>query len=717
MPEAIDWLPDGTPLSPRFGDRYRGAGDGVAQAQQVFVAGCGLPQAWAQQRQWRILETGFGMGLNFLVTWAAWRADPARPQLLHFISCEAWPVAADDLLRAAPHTPELHELAQQLHAQFWGLLPGVHRLAFEGGRVLLTLYVGDAQAMLRQQQPVADAVYLDGFDPARNPDMWSAHLLKAVARCCRRGARLATWSVARSVREGLAQCGFVVDKLPGLAPKRHRLQACFDPRWEPRAGTPVLPDVALAAAAAPARCLVVGGGLAGAAVAASLARRGWQVVVLDAAPAPAAGASGLPAGLFASHVSPDDSLLSRLSRAGVRLTLQTLATLLPDARGRDWDDGGVLEHGVDAPIRLAWGSSAGRGTRHLSALNPQHNLASAAAPTPEYSPASTAASAQEHSPGLDWSRPASAAELRASHLSGDASACWHARGGWVRPPRLVQRLLEQPGITWQGNADVARLERGDSGLWRALDAQGKLLAEAELAVVCAGPASGAVADAPVPLQALRGQIAWGLHAEIPLPAPWPPQPVNGHGNLVPCAPIGPAGAPGWVLGSTFERDCNELPPSTEDIAAGRAENAARLMQLLPALGHSLAEHLRPHPSPLPRAGEGAATPPGAALLPPLPRGGEGWGEGAMASSSTAAPPPSTHTWAAVRCAAPDRLPLVGPLDAAARPGLWLSTAMGARGLTLALLCGELLAARLHGEPLPLDARLARALSSERLGRA
>jgi tRNA 5-methylaminomethyl-2-thiouridine biosynthesis bifunctional protein len=105
MADGIDWLDDGTPYSKRFGDRYHGEQGALAQAQAVFLQGCGLPQAWAGARQWRILETGFGMGLNFLATWAAWRADAQRPQMLHFMSVEAWPVAASDLLRAAQGNP------------------------------------------------------------------------------------------------------------------------------------------------------------------------------------------------------------------------------------------------------------------------------------------------------------------------------------------------------------------------------------------------------------------------------------------------------------------------------------------------------------------------------------------------------------------------------------------------------------------------------------
>ncbi|WP_409516409.1 tRNA (5-methylaminomethyl-2-thiouridine)(34)-methyltransferase MnmD, partial [Comamonas sp.] len=129
MTETVQWMADGTPYSPRFGDRYHSeAAHALAQAEQVFLAGCGLPQAWAGQPQWRILETGFGFGLNFLVTWHAWQQDPARPALLHFVSTEAFPITAMDLLAQARKFPHLLPLAEELAAQWWGLLPGVHRL-------------------------------------------------------------------------------------------------------------------------------------------------------------------------------------------------------------------------------------------------------------------------------------------------------------------------------------------------------------------------------------------------------------------------------------------------------------------------------------------------------------------------------------------------------------------------------------------------------------
>lgn len=616
MPERIEWLADGTPYSPRFGDRYRSELGGLAQSREVFLRGCGLPEAWAGQPQWRILETGFGLGQNFLVTWQAWKADPARPRLLHFVSTEAFPASADDMLRAAAAHPELLPLAEQLQAQCWGLLPGVHRLVFEGGRVLLSLCIGDTKAVLREQHFEADSVYLDGFSPSKNPDIWDLHTLKAVARCCRRGTRIASWTIARAVLDGLSQCGFVVRKTPGLPPKRDNLQGEFDPRWEPRKAMAFTPVSA-------SNCVVIGGGLAGAAVAASLARRGWQVEVLDSQPAPASGASGLPAGVLVPHVSPDDSLLSRLSRCGVRATWQQVQTLLEP--GEDWQASGVLERRLD-------------GKAGLSADWPEA--------------------------GREWSQAADVGVLAQAGLRAeDGPACWHHQAGWIKPARLVQALLAQPGIRWRGGVQVAHLQREPAtGLWQVLDADGKCQAQAALVVLAAAHGSRLLAGGELPLQPIRGQVSWGRHAEAGNTAAFPPFVVNGHGSFIPAVPSDAGLA--WLAGASFQRDQLE----TELRAGDQLANLERLQTLLPATADTLA----------PVFHSGAA-----------------------------------HAWAGVRCASPDRLPLVGALDAARQPGLWLSTAMGSRGLSFAVLCGELLAARLHGEPLPLEQRLARALVPQR----
>lgn len=331
MAEPVEWQPDGTPRSARFDDIYRPATAGLEQARHVFVHGCGLPEAWAGQAQWRIFETGFGLGLNFLVAWRAWKDDPKRPRLLHFVSVEAWPVAAQDILRSAAEDPQLEPLARELASQWFEFDAGAHRLVFEGGHVLLTLHVRDAAAMLRREPFTADSVFLDGFDPQRNPAIWDAQVLKAVARHCRRGTQLATWTAAGDVRRSLTAVGFEVHKVAGVSPKRHSTQAVFNPHWQPKG--------AHREPASASHAFVIGAGLAGAAAASSLARRGWRVTVLDAADTQAAGASALPVGLFAPHVSADDGLLSRLSREGIRMTLREAGRLLRD--GEDWKRTGV----------------------------------------------------------------------------------------------------------------------------------------------------------------------------------------------------------------------------------------------------------------------------------------------------------------------------------------------------------------------------------------
>ena len=605
MAEPITWLPDGTPYSPRFQDRYRSELGGLSQAREVFLQGCGLPQAWGGASQWRILETGFGLGLNFLVTWDAWRRDPARPRLLHFVSIEAWPASAEDLLHSYAAHPELLPLARQLHAQWWGLLPGWHRLVFEDGQLVLTLCIGEAGSMVREMAFAADTVYLDGFSPERNPDIWSTHTMKAVARCCRRGTSVATWTVARGVRDALKQAGFVMQKTEGVPPKRHNLQGRYDPHWTPRAAAVQAEPMTAS------HCIVVGGGIAGAAVANSLARRGWAVQVLDAGAAPAAGASGLPAGLVAPHVSADDNVLSQLSRAGVRATLQCAERLLQP--GTDWAASGVLQH-------------------HLGA-----------------EPDSSGQDGAD--PGSAWGGPATAAQIAQAGLPAGSAAHWHAKGAWLQPRRLVQALLAHEGITWRGGYRVAGV-RSAATTWQVLDEDGTCLAEAPLVVMATGAATGTLAGVPLPLQPVRGQVSWAPAG--PGGDGLPAFPVNGNGSFIPAVPT--ADGPIWVAGASFDRHQAEPVIRPED----HALNLVRLASLLPATA--------------------------VALGPVFDSGG-------------------VQAWAGVRCASPDRLPVVGEVQ----KGLWVSTAMGSRGLTFAVLCGELLAAQVQGEPWPLPRRLGAAV--------
>lgn len=237
MQEPIEWREDGNPFNPRFNDVYRSRANGLAQAQHVFLQGCGLPQAWRGHHQWVVLETGFGLGLNFLVTWAAWQLDEVRSDALHFVSVEAYPVQADDVLKSAqalvaqPQDAALLARVQQLApqlAQAWqNLQAGIQTWTFDQGRVQLTLGVGDARDMISRLPLHADAVYLDGFSPARNPEIWNFDTLQAVAHRCKLGTRLASYTVAAQVMRDLTALGFDVQKRPGLPPKWGRIEAVF----------------------------------------------------------------------------------------------------------------------------------------------------------------------------------------------------------------------------------------------------------------------------------------------------------------------------------------------------------------------------------------------------------------------------------------------------------------------------------------------------------
>jgi len=554
-----------------------------------------------QRLQWRILDTNFGNGLQFLTDWAAWRSDARRTRLLHVVAVLAQVPVADALLAAAAARPELTTLASQLAAQWHGLLPGFHRLVFEGGRVLLTLCVGELPAMLRAQHFEADCILLSA--PNAQPDA----ALKAVARFARRGTQLIAAPSAAPSPGALAQAGFQRVSVDAAA----RLHAVFDPPWTVRRRAPVTP------AAQPAHCAVVGAGLAGAAVAASLARRGWRVTVLDAQ-APAAGASGLPVGLLAPHVSPDDALLSRLTRAGIRATWQQLEQWLVE--GRDWSACGVLE-------RRDIGHDEAADTR----LPPTWSA---------------------NGPNESW--PASATQLQAAGLPPTTPALGHRRAGWVRPARLVNAWLAQPGITLRPGCRVAGLQRNASG-WTLHDAQGTAIAQAERVVVAAGLDSSALVDG-LPLQAVRGQVMWG-HADG-LPA----TPVNGHGHLI--ANVPDAAGRLWLAGATYQRDRTDTALHDADLQANRG----RLQALHPGAAQQLA--------------------------PAFARG-------------------AVQSWAGIRCASIDRRPLVGPASAG-DDTLWVCTALGSRGLSFAALCAELLAAQWHAEPLPLPSRLVQALSTTRL---
>lgn len=211
--DRVVWHRSGAPVSARFDDPYFSLADGWAETRHVFLAGNGLPGRFRDG--FAIAELGFGTGLNLLATAHAWR-EAGAPGTLIFTSFEAYPMPVADMARAHAAFPALAPLAAGLRAAW-----AAGRRRFELGPVAVEVIVGDAAATLPGWPGRADAWYLDGFAPARNPELWSAGLMAEVARHTAPGGTFATYSAAGAVRRALAAAGFEVERVAGFGAKRH----------------------------------------------------------------------------------------------------------------------------------------------------------------------------------------------------------------------------------------------------------------------------------------------------------------------------------------------------------------------------------------------------------------------------------------------------------------------------------------------------------------
>ena len=521
QPAQLTLGADGTPWSPSFDDVYHSAHGGPQQARHVFLGGNDLPERWRQREHFVILETGFGLGLNFLATWAAWQADPARCRRLHFLSVEKHPFSAADLARAHAVWPEFAPLAAELLQHWPPLVPGMHRLELAGGCAVLTLIFGDAAEMLRRIDAGIDAFYLDGFSPAKNPELWTPEIFCALARLAAPGATLATWSVAGSVRQGLGAAEFDVEKRPGFAGKRQMLVGRYRSRKPARFHLP-----------AERSAIIIGAGLAGSTVAERLAARGWQITLLERHAAPGQGASGNIAGVLRPQPSLDDNRLAELSRAGFLATRALLHRLGPSVR---WQECGVLQLARDAAHEAM-----------------QRRTVETQVPPADY---------------LQFLDRQSAADLLGWPV--EVGGWWFPGGGWVQPPSLCRAALAAwpERVSAHFDTPVAAIQATDRG-WTALADDGRTLAETPILIV----ASGAEATRFAQFAALPQRPARGQTTHLPVGSlPALQQVVCRQGYLTPAVD-------GWhACGASFQID----DPDEHLRPGDHAENLERLEQMLP----------------------------------------------------------------------------------------------------------------------------------------
>jgi len=513
----------GTPFSAEFGDIYHSTQGGLAQARHVFLGGNSLPARWAQRDRFVILETGFGLGLNFLTTWKAWREDPNRCARLHFVSVEHRPFGHEDLAAALADFEELAPMAHALMEAWPGPIAGFHRMHFDADRVTLTLLVGDAREVLPQLVARADAFYLDGFAPARNPEIWSPEVVRELSRLAAPGATLATWTVAGGVRAALSDAGFALEKREGFAGKREMLVGIREGIHEE--------------SNAARHAVVVGAGLAGSLAADRLASRGWEIDLVDARTEPSASAVGV----MRPVVNLRDAVNARVSRSAFLYGLQFYRALEREGHGLGWDRCGVLQLAGDADEAARFEAIV-RSQGYPTAL-------------------------------LQWVDVSEARELAGWPVN--VGGWFFPEGAVVSPRSLATAALERAGprVRRELGRAVARVDR-EGAFWRALDADGRVVAQAPTLVLAnAADVARLMPEARLRLSTVRGQVTY----TPPSPRRGVHRVVSGNGFVAPL----PEG--GHAIGASFRHDDPDPAVRTAD----HRENLDRAESMLPGFTHGL----------------------------------------------------------------------------------------------------------------------------------
>ncbi len=457
----LDWgapnQTDGAPRSFLFDDVYF-SGDGAAESRHVFLAGNDLPARFSGARHFTIGELGFGTGLNFLTAWSAWSTTkkPAGARL-HFLSVEKSPFRIDDLEKAHAAWPDLAANASRLREAMPPAFSGTHQMDFGDG-VSLTLLYGDALPLLQNAEASIDAWFLDGFSPAKNPEMWRPELMTQLAQLSSPGATFATFTVAGAVRRALEGAGFEPEKQTGYGRKREMLAGCLAdaptqhstraPWFDTRPAVPLDRST---------RITIIGAGIAGASLAHALRGAGYSPAIYEA-DGPASGASGNAAGLIMPRLDVGDTPAGRFHAAAYMHSIRLLSEM---------PKGVFNACGVE---RLA---------------------------TSEKEQARQARLLENDAMPAGW-------------MTKTDNGVLYSQGGVVNPARLVATLIADTPIV---NARVITIEKTQTG-WRLKTTKG--IRETDLLIIAnAHDAKWFVQMRGLPLSGSAGQIDWFPEAQTP----------------------------------------------------------------------------------------------------------------------------------------------------------------------------------------------------------
>jgi tRNA 5-methylaminomethyl-2-thiouridine biosynthesis bifunctional protein len=660
----IHWREGDIPEARNYQDIYFSRQHGLEETEYVFLQHNQLQQRWQQLDAnkpgiFTIAETGFGTGLNFLAAWRLWQQVAPASWYLCFISVEKHPLRHHDLQRALNAWPQLQQQSAELLANYPVLIPGHHRIDFEGAS--LQLYLGDAINGFNQcldsdhpqfaakNGPKVDAWFLDGFAPAKNPDMWCDDLFRVIGQLSKPGTSCATFTAAGIVRRGLQSVGFDIEKVSGYGSKREMVRGVFLQQTETekrfsRKGIKAPWALPPKPQNTQRQASVIGGGMAGATIAYALAKRGWHVTLLERHNDIAQEASGNPQGILYTKLSHQAGLLNQFTLHSYLYATRFYRQLAKTGllQSDSFDFCGMLQ--------LACSEKERQQLERLQNTFSAHP---------------------------DLAKFLSAEQ--ASHIAGlsiDCPSLLFPQAGWIKPRLLCKQLLNHPNINLQLHSDIVSLQQ-EKNTWLLHDQQNQLLSRSDIVVIAnSRDAQQFEQTRNLPFKAIRGQITVM------------PEQVSGLKTVL-CHEgyISPASDNQYCLGATFDNNDHETAVRGID----HQRNLQSLQQAVPAFFPDGIEAISPEQL-SGRVSFRCTSPDYLPMIGPVPQLEQ-----------------FEQDYALLKKNAHSDIPVAGSYY----PGLYINAGFGSRGLSAAPLCSEYLASLISHEPRPIGLELATALSPGR----
>jgi tRNA 5-methylaminomethyl-2-thiouridine biosynthesis bifunctional protein len=677
----LEWDEQGQPTSTIFGDIYFSSASGLEETRHVFLNHNQLPErfaALAENTFFTIGETGFGSGLNFLAASYLWLTTAPESAQLHFVSVEKFPLNKTDLIRALALWPALNYLSTPLIDNYPAVTgPAIHRLHFFDGRIKLTLIIDDAAIgftkLLATTHPLfersgvkIDAWFLDGFSPAKNPQMWSDELFNVIAKLSHSTTTATTFSAAAIVKNGLKRVGFNIQKVSGFGQKREMVKAIFTGKekclnandftfrgsfspypipWTIHANKPELNQ---------RHAVIIGGGLAGCHSARALAERGWQVTLIERNKDLAQEGSGNLQGVLYAKLSSLDEPQAAFNLAALHYALNHYQQKWPTIGSQC----GVLQL-AHKPAEV-----------ELQTLLRERFLQ--ATELVEFVSAK-----------------------RASDIAGVSitdSGLYFPNAGWINPHKLCKQLTEHSNIRVIYETPISQIKQIDSGWQVITENDNRIIAEAPIVIIATAKDALNFSQANhLPLKSIRGQVTYLPEKKGGLPKTTEGLPETKEGlklNTVVCSEgyICPATENSYSIGATFNLKNNNVKIDTSD----HDTNFNNLLKSLPSFAKTWQNIDVTKVQG--RVGFRCTLPDYLPVVGPLPMVDE-----------------MIRDFAPLRKNAKAGITSPGSYH----PGLYINIGHGARGLAYTPLCAELLASQINNEILPISQELANALNPAR----